>query len=238
MDMNPPMPHDEYCRAIEAYLCRKNEGHLIRIVGPAFDAVCGWGEQGIPLKVVYRGIDRYLERYYAKSQRRRPVRVEFCEADVLDVFDDWRRAVGVLQVRESSAGAAEEGEDARQRRSLKAHLERTLARLGALRGGVEPLQEVLASTEQSLSEMVSAGTLRGDARQMVIERLRSLDATLLASARACCDEVTMAALMNEAEEELASFRPRMTEAAYKQSLDACITSLIRERLRLPGLSFD
>ena len=41
-----------------------------------------------------RGIDRYFERYYAKGPRRRPVRVEFCEADVLDVFDEWRRAVG------------------------------------------------------------------------------------------------------------------------------------------------
>jgi len=27
----------EYCREIENYLCQKNEGHLIRIVGPAFE---------------------------------------------------------------------------------------------------------------------------------------------------------------------------------------------------------
>ena len=236
--MNAPMPHDEYCRAIEAYLCRKNEGHLIRIVGPAFDVVCAWGERGIPLKVVYRGIDRYLERYYAKTQRRRPVRIEFCEADVLDVFDDWRRAVGVLHVRESFATEVEDGEDTRQRKSLKAHLERTLARLGALRSGPQPLEEVLASTEEALSEMMSAGTPRGDARQTVIERLRRLDATLIESARARCDEATLATLVKEAEEELSSFRPRMTEAAYKQSLEACITSLIRERLRLPSLSFD
>ena len=31
------------CRAVESYLCRKNDGHLIRIVGPAFEMVCGWG---------------------------------------------------------------------------------------------------------------------------------------------------------------------------------------------------
>jgi hypothetical protein len=87
---------DEYCRSIESYLCRKNDGHLIRIVGPAFERVCDWAERGVPLKVVYRGIDRCFERYYAKGARRRPVRVEFCEADVLEVFDEWRRAVGVL----------------------------------------------------------------------------------------------------------------------------------------------
>ena len=68
----------EYCRQVEAYLCRKNEGHLVRIVGPAFEQVCGWAVRGIPIKVAYRGIDRCVERYHAKGPRRRPVRVEFC----------------------------------------------------------------------------------------------------------------------------------------------------------------
>ena len=68
---------------------------MIRIVGPAFEQVCAWAARGVPLRVACRGIDRYFERDYAKGPRRRPVRIEFCEADVLDVFDEWRRAVGV-----------------------------------------------------------------------------------------------------------------------------------------------
>src|SRR5215210_8198432 len=92
----------EYCREIETYLCRKNEGHLIRIVGPAFEQVCGWATMGVPLKVAFRGIDQYCERYYAKGPRRRPVRIEFCEADVLELFDSWRRAVGVSAVTSST----------------------------------------------------------------------------------------------------------------------------------------
>ena len=52
---------------------------------------------GVPLAVAFRGIDRYCERYYAKGPRRRPVRVEFCEADILELFDDWRRAVGRVE---------------------------------------------------------------------------------------------------------------------------------------------
>ena len=84
---------ETYCREIEAYLCRKNDGHLIRIVGPAFEQVSRWGQQGVPLKVALVGIDRYFERYYRRGPRRRPVRIEFCEADVLDAFDEWRRSV-------------------------------------------------------------------------------------------------------------------------------------------------
>ncbi len=95
----------EFCRAVEAYLCRKNEGHLVRIVGPAFEQVCGWARRGVPLTIAQAGIDRYVERHQAKGPRRRPVRIEFCEADVLDAFDRWRRsvmpAVGVDAGRES-----------------------------------------------------------------------------------------------------------------------------------------
>ena len=107
---------EDYCRQVEAYLCRKNDGHLIRIVGPAFEQVCGWAEKGVPLNVAMRGIDRYFDRYYAKGPRRRPVRVEFCEADVMDVFDEWRRALGI-----TTAGTAHPDDSpaaARQRSRL------------------------------------------------------------------------------------------------------------------------
>ena len=96
-------PVDEYCREIETYLTRKNDGHLIRVVGPSFEVVSGWAAQGVPLKIVLAGIDRYFERYYRKGPRRRPVKIDFCDADVLDVFDEWRRATGVLSASVSSA---------------------------------------------------------------------------------------------------------------------------------------
>src|SRR5262245_11032059 len=119
----------EYCREIETYLCRKNEGHLIRIVGPVFEMVSRWVDQGVPLAVAFKGIDAYCERYYAKGRRRRPVRVEFCEADVLELFDSWRRAVGV-----STLDGAEEQAD-RRPDSLPTHLDRAIARLTSLRAG-------------------------------------------------------------------------------------------------------
>jgi len=83
-----------YCREVEAYLCRRNQGHLIRVVGPAFDMVKHWAEIGVPLTVAKEGIDRTVERAERRPGRRRPVRIEFCEADVLDGYDRWRRAVG------------------------------------------------------------------------------------------------------------------------------------------------
>jgi hypothetical protein len=252
-----PIAGDEYCRAIESYLCRRNEGHLVRIVGPAFELVSGWSAQGVPLKVVYRGIDRYLERLQAKPARRRPARIEFCAADVLDVFDEWRRALGVMHVRESagagSADAADVEDAARHRGSLKTHLERAAARVSALRSpsrddstahsvhgqaSSHPLDATLASIEQELRDLAGAGTFRGDARERVISRLRTLDAMLGAAARAQCDAATIARLTAEAEGELAPFRARMTRDAYQQSLEASVERSLREQMRLPALVFD
>ena len=97
------MQIEDYCREIESYLCQKNDGHLIRVVGPSFEVVSGWATQGVPIKIALAGIDRYFERYYRKGPRRRPVKIDFCDADVLDVFDEWRRATGVVST--STRGA-------------------------------------------------------------------------------------------------------------------------------------
>jgi hypothetical protein len=229
----------EYCRQIEAYLCRKNDGHLIRIVGPAFEQVCGWAGRGVPLKIAYRGIDRYFERYYAKGARRRPVRVEFCEADVLDVFDEWRRSVGVSRVLSSPEGP-ETGDHPPRHGSLPAHLERVVARLTALRAGDDrSLDAAIEATVRELdAARAGAKTLRGDARQHFLVRLHTLDASLVDAARARCDAETLQQLGAEADTELAPFRDRMPRAAYDQSRRACIDRLIRERSRLPVIRFD
>ena len=229
-----------YCREVEAYLCRKNDGHLIRIVGPAFEQVCGWAARGIPIKIVFRGIDRYFERYYAKGPRRRPARVEFCEADVLDVFDDWKRAVGVGSAAPVEGDLSDEGAVARQRGNLPAHLDRVVARLTALRAGED--RSLDATLDEVVRELdtVRAGSrgLRGEARESLLERLRTLDSQLLEAARAVCDAPTLQHLSADADVQLAPFLARMPATVYAQSKRACIDRLIREHLRLPTVAFD
>jgi hypothetical protein len=226
-----------YCRDVEAYLCRKNDGHLIRIVGPAFEQVCGWAAKGVPIKVVHRGIDRYFERYYAKGPRRRPVRIEFCEADVLDVFDEWKRAVGVARSLPDETG---EEEGARKQGTLPAHLERVVARLTALRAGENRrLDGVLDDIVREVDGVRGRSKgLRGDARAALLERLRALDARLVEAARDVCDEPTVQRLEADADRELAPFRPRMPAEAYAHSKQVCIDRLIREHLRLPTIAFE
>jgi hypothetical protein len=146
-------------------------------VGPAFEQVCGWAQQGVPLKVAFRGIDQYCERYYAKGPRRRPVRIEFCEADILDLFDAWRRAVGVGPGARGGAGEPEEPKP--RKPALAAHVERVVARLVNVRGRGERSGAFTAALDDLVRELEpmtdAARGARGEARARLVERLGELD---------------------------------------------------------------
>lgn len=237
------MQISDYGRQIEAYLCRKNDGHLVRVVGPSFEVVSGWAERGVPLKIAFRGIDRYFERYYRKGPRRRPVKIDFCDADVLDVFDEWRKALGLTGSHPSEVASLQSEADSHpsSRQSLPAHLERVVLRLTNAR-----VRETLGSAFDDLIDRVAreldaarskAGGLRGDARQTLVDRLAALDAELLDRARSGMDDATRVALEREADDELAGFRTAMTQDAFARARAAATDRLVRERFGLPIIAF-
>jgi len=228
----------EYCREIEAYLCQKNDGHVIRVVGPSFDLVAGWAAKGVPFKVACEGIDRYFERYYRKGSRRRPVKVDFCEADVLDVFDEWRRVTGVVA---APASAGPESRPDAHRASLPAHLERVVRRLSSARGTGRLGVEFDALIDRMAAELdasrATAGGVRGEARQALLGRLAVLDAALLQQARRALDEDARTRFEREADADLAPFRAGMTSEALARAREAAVDRLVRARFGLPTVSF-
>ena len=246
------MQTEDYCREIESYLCQKNDGHLIRVVGPSFEVVSGWATQGVPIKIALAGIDRYFERYYRKGPRRRPVKIDFCDADVLDVFDEWRRATGVPSTSASSIHNEIRNEirDAirnpqstirNTRASLPAHLERVVLRLTQARVNGSLGDEFDALIDRAAAELdaarAKAGGLRGEARQALLDRLTALDAELMRQARTALDEATAAALRHEADAELAVFRSGMSAEAFARAHQAALDRLVRERVKLPTVAF-
>jgi hypothetical protein len=230
----------DFCREIETYLCRKNDGHLIRVTGPSFDLVASWAAKGIPLKVACRGIDRCFERYYRKGPRRRPVRIDFCEADVLDVFDQWRRAVGVAGATVDS-GDASDAAASRRGPSLPSHLERVVLRLTSARASGrlgDRVDELIDRVAAELDRVrADAHGLRGEKRRAALARLLALDDELVASIAASLAAATREALVAEAEEELASFRDRMAPDAFARARESAVARLIRERFELPTIAY-
>jgi hypothetical protein len=225
----------DYCRQIESYLCQKNGGHLIRVVGPAFEEVRGWARRGIPLKIAFRGIDQCCERRMANSTRRRPIRIEFCAVDILQLFDDWQRAVGV--------SAAPETESPPSRKpSLASHIERVVARLIALRGieGAAPVPESAIEEAVRALDRISgtAQKARGDQRQTLVAELATIDQNLVQLVAGLLDDETSQRLRREAEEELAAFGTRMPPDAKAAAVEMAYLRLVREAARLPRVAFD
>lgn len=245
------MESDQYCRELEAHLCRRNGGHLVRIVGPAFELAMAWHRQGIPIKVAQQGLDRHIDRASAKAAagaRSRPVRLEFCEADVLDAFSEWRRAVGLrggAAAPEGDVPAADgAGDDAapRHRVSLHTHLERTIARLTGLRVDqtAEPAWSAAldAAVRQLDAMLAPSRKARGDARETLLEDLARIDAELLAAARAVAAPALVAAALAEAEADLEPFRARLAPSAWTDTIERGQVRALRLRLGLPTVAWE
>jgi hypothetical protein len=251
------VPAGDYCREIEAYLCRENGGHLVRIVGPAFQTVVGWHAKAIPLGVVRQGIDRTLARDRAKpaSGPRRPVRIEFCEADVLDAFTAWRRAVGAGMAGDRDETAAEtpggdagaavqpapEERPAGRTPPLVAHLDRAMRRLTQC--VVDPAGPVAAraAIDRTLEALDALRTgsrgLRGEARAAVLAELARLDTDLGAQMLAALPAGERDELARLARADVAPFAARMAAADRTNAEAAATLRLLRERFRIPELSF-
>ena len=232
-----------YCREVEAYLCRRNGGHLVRIVGPAFTIVRGWAEDGVPLTIVERAIDICCERREARpGAAARPLRIEFCEAEVREQFERWRRAIGpYIGVGEEGNTGADDTEGEARAAGLASHLSRAGERLARAAARLEHseafrsrLDAIIAAVDALRTESKGA---RGVRRAAFVERLARLDEDLMAAAR---DEASRTGLDTEVAaagaKELAAWRERMPPEAWSGAIAAAAGRLLRDRLDLPDLT--
>lgn len=198
--------------------------------------VKSWAEMGVPLAIACEGIDRTVARAARKPGRKRPLRIEFCEGDILDGFDKWRRAVGVIAVDSAEAAHAP------RRGTLAAHVDRVIAQLANLRGS-DRAPDALQPAIRDIVEVVDglradSVTARGTARDAVIGALADLDARLVREAEAALPDDRRAAVSRDADAELAPFRSRLDAAQWAAALAAARARLVRIALSLPTVTFD
>jgi hypothetical protein len=159
------------------------------------------------------------------------VRIEFCEADVRDAFDDWRRVVGVTSAPSEA-----------RRSSLASHLERALARLTTLRGSTRTAAAFADAIDHAVRRLdamqASAKHARGAAREAVLTELDAIDRELIAAAGQVLSASERETLAAEADAALAPFRGRMLPDAYAAAQVAGFESLLREHFGLPVLRYD
>ena len=232
----------DYCRQVEAHLTRVNGGHLVRIVGPGFMLVRQWADEGVPLSAVFRGIEQKAERHKAGAAKR-PLRIEFCEADVREVYETWRRAIGV-----GASADAEVADDTPQtdrgsgpaRRATTRELDRAVERLVAVVGRLDRSESFRDGVNDVLDRLLVIrdevkGT-RGAARETLLAPLLELDRNLITLARGAVAPDVLASIRGEAERDLEPFRGRWSADAWQQAMDVTIDRNVRAHVGLPDLS--
>jgi len=245
----PEVNAGTYCREVESYLCRRNGGHLVRIVGPSFEMVRGWAEAGVPLSLVCRAIDVCSERRESRREASRPLRIEFCEAEVRDQFQRWRRAVGPyiktqdgrLKTKDGRLKTEEEEEEPARAIGLAGHLSRANERLARAAARLERSETFRGRLDAIVGEVAAIQAeskgARGERRDAFLDRLKQLDVELMAAAR---EEASRSALAEElraaAGVELAPWRARMPADAWTSAIAAASDRLLRDRLDLPDLA--
>lgn len=233
----------EYCRRVEEHLARVNAGHLVRVVGPAFTLVRSWAEAGVPFSVVCRGIDRKAQRHQ-KGRSTRPLRLEFCEADVRDEYEQWRRAVGLVST--SAPEAVAESEPAspaeeRRRPSAGRVLDRAIEKLVRATADLDASEDFRTETAAILDRLVAAREglrhARGEARASLVASLDTMHRALVEIARRLAGRL-LAEVEAEAEADLAPYRSRLAADVWRQSVEASVDRLLLERMGLPSLGAD
>jgi len=243
-DEVPPDNFDlgDYCRRVEEHLTKVNGGHLVRVVGPAFEMVRRWAGEGVPLSVVFRGIEHKAER--RASRPGRPLRLEFCEGDVGALFAAWRRAIGLpaSSVGAESSDTSDVAASAEPKRkgSLSKQAERAVDRLSRAMGRDDWPDGLRDATDRVLVALAAireeARAARGPARDDLAARLGALDADLARAAAGAAPASLLAELQAEAERELAPFRGRLAGDAWRDSVAITVDRLLRDRLGLPTLT--
>ncbi|MBA2355482.1 MAG: hypothetical protein H0V80_12535 [Acidobacteria bacterium] len=242
-----PVDIGAFCRDVEAHLCRVNGGHLVRIVGPSFELVARWAREGVPLRVVEHGVERTVARLTARGPRRRPVRIEFCEHDVRDAYQQWRRAVGVHVRVHATSSHPEEPFSADPVSTSKApplprHIERVLLRLSSARATRElppPLQQAIDEAIGRIDQALDASRgARGPARQAVVDQLREIEAALTLAAMVALPAADQQRLRAQTSDELVMYRSQLPADAYRAAEQALLGQLARRHFVLPQVGID
>ena len=221
------------------------EAHFIRLRGRPLilsprelERATGWHREGIPLRDVCRGIDRYFEKRFKNrpSARQRAVSLEYCEDYVRQVFEEARRlAVGSgTESVGGGEGVLEQGLGGllgglvRARASLADDSSDRLA--GVLDRAVSSVQTLLdrARSSETPGEPLTVRETEAE--------LENLDRELVAELRRLAGPAVLEALRASSDAEMREISGKMDPALYQATLERMTLRRLRQSSHIPELS--
>ena len=194
-----------------------------------------WKQQGIPLHVVLRGVEKSFDSYEARPRKRSVKTLLYCQEEVEAQYAEW------VEARVGSATGAAEPESDKTPFSFAAiseHLQRTRNALTELaKSRNDDLAEALTRAAALLMEIekdfASGATL--DTRKLE-DSLTGLERMLNDSMLSVAGSSTLDEFKQGVKDQLKPYRAQMDAAAYKQTYDNLLLKRLREQFAMPRLS--
>ena len=196
-----------------------------------------WKQQGIPLHIVLRGVEKSFDSYEARPRKRSVKSLLYCQEEVEAQFAEWVEAhVG------SATGSAEPESDKTpfSFAAISEHLQRSrnaLSELAQSRKQEDDLSEALTRAIALLADIekdfASGATL--DTRKLE-DSLTGLERMLNDSMLSVAGSSTLDEFKNGVKDQLKPYRSQMDAAAYKQTFDNLLLKRLREEFAVPRLS--
>ena len=201
-----------------------------------------WKEQGIPLHLVLRGVEKSFDSWEAKPRKRTVKSLLYCQEEIEAQYAEWLESrVGANPATETQS-EVESGKTPFASAAVREHLQHSRQALADLatarsRNGVDELSEALSravgllgSIENDLDTGAQLDTRRLEDSLTGLERM--LDQALLAVVPTLALETNR----TEFKTQLKPYRSQMEPAVYKQTLDNLLMKRLREQFGLPRLS--
>jgi hypothetical protein len=196
-----------------------------------------WKQQGIPLHIVLRGVEKSFDSYEARPRKRSVKSLLYCQEEVEAQYAEWVEAhVG------SATGPAEAESDKTpfSFAAISEHLQRSrnaLCELARSRKQEDDLSEALTRAIALLADIekdfASGATL--DTRKLE-DSLTGLERMLNDSMLSAAGASTLDEFKKGVKEQLKPYRGQMDAAAYQQTFDNLLLKRLREEFAMPRLS--
>jgi hypothetical protein len=196
-----------------------------------------WKQQGIPLHIVLRGVEKSFDSFEARPRKRSVKSLLYCQEEVEAQYAEW------VEARVGSAPDTTEPDSDKTPFSFAAiseHLKRSRSALAELihsRNKVDDLSESLTRATALLvdieNDFTSGATL--DTRRLE-DSLTGLERMLNDAMLSVVDKDGFDELKKEVKDQLKPYRAQMEAAVYKQTFDNLLLKRLREHFAIPRLS--
>jgi hypothetical protein len=195
-----------------------------------------WQQQGIPLHIVLRGVEKSFDSYESRPRKRTVKTLLYCQEEVEAQYAEWVET----RLGASNNSAPESDKTPFSFAAISEHLKRNRSALSALakaRTNEDDFSEALARAGALLAAIESDFTTSAalDTRKLE-DSLTGLERMLSDAMLVVVDAKQLDGLKQEVKDQLKPYRSQMEAAAYKQTFDNLLLKRLREQFAIPRLS--